>query len=143
MVTKDYLNQIKRLNLMISNKLVELEQLQTMATSVTVSSEKENVKSSGDQDRLGSAVAKIVDMENEIDALIDKYVARKKDIISQIDTIVDDRYYNILTSRYVHGWSYEKIADSMNYSMKQVKRLHSEALNEFERKYGSVYKNVS
>lgn len=143
MVTKEYLGQIKRLNMMINNKLLEIEQLRTMATSITAPTDKENVKSSGEQDQLGKAVAKIVDMENDINDLIDEYVAKKCLIISQIDKIEDDRYYNILASVYIHGWSFVKVADSMNYSEKQVKRLHIDALNEFERVFGSEYQNVS
>ena len=143
MDTKSYLMQIRRLNMMINNKLLELENVQTMATSITVSSEKENVKSSGEHDKLGTAAAKIVDIENELNELIDSYIDKKKVIISQIDKIDDDRLYNILTERYVHGWSMEKIADSMNYSLRQIKRFHKEALKEFEIVYGQSYMNMS
>lgn len=127
---------------MINNKLVELDQLQTIATSITVSSDKENVKSSGDQDRLGTAVAKIVDMENEINELIDIYAERKRIIVDQISLIEDDRYYNVLYGVYVHDWTLEKVAVSMDYSTVQVKRLLKDAKRIFESQFEETYKNM-
>lgn len=127
---------------MINNKLVELDQLQTIATSITVSSDKENVKSSGDQDRLGTAVAKIVDMENEINELIDIYAERKRIIVDQISLIEDDRYYNVLYGVYVHDWTLEKVAVSMDYSTVQVKRLLKDAKRIFESQFEDTYKNM-
>lgn len=142
MVVAEYLGQIKRLNMMINNKLVELDQLQTIATSITAQTDKEAVKSSGDQDKLGSAVSKIVDMENEINDLIEEYVSKKKIIMSQINQIEDDRYYNVLTGVYVHNWTLEKVAVSMGYSTVQIKRLLKEAKIEFDRIFSGDFRNM-
>ena len=65
MTTKQYLNQIHRIDQIINNKLSEIYQLKNLACSISVSSDSDRVQTSSNQDPLGNAVAKIVDLENE------------------------------------------------------------------------------
>jgi hypothetical protein len=139
METKKYLGQIDRLDKMIQNKLSEIYQLKTMACSVSVSNEGERVQTSPDMDRLGSVVAKIIDLENETDALVDTFVDRRSHIISQIDSMENVDYYHILSLRYVHMKTFDYIAKKTNWSIRKVFSLHGEALLEFERLYGQEY----
>ena len=60
-------------------------------------------------------------------------------IISQIDNMEDETYYDILFSRYIEKKTFEKIASDMNYSFRNTTRLHGKALKEFEKKYGYLY----
>ena len=78
MTTKSYLGQIERLDRMIQNKLSEIYQLKTMACSVTISNDSERVQTSRDKDRIGSTVAKIVDLERETNNIIDNFIKKRK-----------------------------------------------------------------
>ena len=140
MTTKDYLNQISRLNRMINNKLVEIQQLKEMSCSISAITNGEKVQTSLSPDKIGSSIAKIDEMERNIDSMIDEYVDKKNLIISQIDSIGNETYYNILFAKYVERKTFEKIADEMTYSWRQIVRLHGRALQEFERLYGDAYK---
>ena len=140
MTTKDYLNQISRLNRMINNKLVEIQQLKEMSCSISAITNGEKVQTSLSPDKIGSSIAKIDEMERNIDSMIDEYVDKKNLIISQIDSIENETYYNILFAKYVERKTFEKIADEMTYSWRQIVRLHGRALQEFERLYGDAYK---
>ena len=142
MDTKQYLSQIERLDKMIQNKLSEIYQLKTMACSVTVSNEKERVQTSSDKDRLGSTVAKIVDLEKETDRLVDSFIDKRNHIISQIDGLDNVDYYNVLSMRYVGRDTYEEIANKTNWSIRKVFSMHGEALKEFERLYGREYLEI-
>ncbi len=142
MDTKQYLSQIERLDKMIQNKLSEIYQLKTMACSVTVSNEKERVQTSSDKDRLGSTVAKIVDLEKETDRLVDSFIDKRNHIISQIDGLDNVDYYNVLSMRYVGRDTYEEIANKTNWSIRKVFSIHGEALKEFERLYGREYLEI-
>ena len=142
MDTKQYLSQIERLDKMIQNKLSEIYQLKTMACSVTVSNEKERVQTSSDKDRLGSTVAKIVDLEKETDRLVDSFIDKRNHIIGQIDGLDNVDYYNVLSMRYVGRDTYEEIANKTNWSIRKVFSMHGEALKEFERLYGSEYLEI-
>jgi hypothetical protein len=139
MTTKQYLGQISRLDKMIQNKLAEIYQLKSMACSVSVSSDCDRVQSSHEMDRLGSTVAKIVDLEQETDKLVDDFLAKRKHIVGQIDEIKNSDYYQILSLRYVHSETFEGIANKTHWSIRKVFSLHGEALLEFERLYGRQY----
>ena len=139
MDTKQYLSQIEKLDKMIQNKLSEIYQLKTMACSVTVSNEKERVQTSSDNDRLGSTVAKIVDLEKETDMLVDRFIDKRSHIISQIDGLDNIDYYHVLSMRYVARNTFEEIAKKTNWSIRKVFSIHGDALKEFERLYGREY----
>ena len=52
MTTKDYLNQISRLNRMINNKLIELAQLKELACSISSITNEERVMTTPNFDRI-------------------------------------------------------------------------------------------
>lgn len=139
MTTKEYLSQITRLDQMIQNKLSEIFQLKTIACNVTVSNDTERVQKTSDKDKLGSAVAKIVDLENETNELVDNFVNKRKRIIEQIDGMQNNDYYNILSLRYVKRNTFEEISDYTHWSIRTVFSIHGRALQEFEKLYGQEY----
>lgn len=139
MTTKEYLSQISRLNRMIQNKLSEISQLRDLACSISGISGEERVQTTPNHDKIGSAYAKIDEMERRLDEMIDEYVDKKNEIISQIDSMEDEISYDILFSRYIEKKTFEKIADNLHYSFRQTTRLHGKALSEFEKKYGHLY----
>ena len=143
MTTKDYLNQISRLNRMIDNKLSEISQLRELACSVSAIRNEEKVQTSPKEDSIGTAISKIDEMERDIERTIDKYTKKKNLIISQIEGMDDELHYNVLFSRYIEKKTFEVIATEMSYSFRNITRIHGRALKEFERKYGDTYTNVS
>ena len=76
MTTKDYLNQISRLNRMINNKLVELAQLKELSCSISSIKNEERVMTTPNFDRIGTKQAKI----DEIYAAL----TNKADLISAL-----------------------------------------------------------
>lgn len=143
MTTKQYLNQIHRIDKMINNKLSEIYQLKNLACSISISDNSERVQTSSDKDALGNAVSKIVDLEREVNDCIDKFSEKRRNIITQIDSLENDMYYQVLFSRYIEQKTFEKIAEDNEYSVRQILRIHGDALSEFERLYGSEYANMS
>lgn len=139
MTTKEYLNQIERMDKMITNKLSEIYQLKIMACSITVSGDSERVQTSGNQDKLGSTIAKIVDLERETDELVDSLVDKRKEILRQIDNMKNIDHYDVLHKHYVERRTFQDIADSENWSIRQVFNIHGRALQEFEKMYGDTY----
>ena len=143
MTTKQYLNQIHRIDKMINNKLSEIYQLKNLACSISISDNSERVQTSSDKDALGNAVSKIVDLEREVNDCIDKFSEKRRNIITKIDSLENDMYYQVLFSRYIEQKTFEKIAEDNEYSVRQILRIHGDALSEFERLYGSEYSNMS
>ena len=139
MNTKAYLNQIKRLDMMINNKLAEIYRLKNMASGIFISTDSERVQASGNKDRLGNTVAKIIDLERETDKLIDILFDKRNNIIKQIDSLSNSDYYQILALRYVNYDTFNDISGKTGWSIRQVFRLHGEALQEFEKAFGQSY----
>ena len=135
MTTKEYLGQISRLNRMIQNKLQEICQLKVLACNVTISNEIERVQTSPDNDKIGSVVSKIVDKEKEVDKMIEK----RASIVKQIESIPDTNCYDVLAKRYILGKDYKVISVENKTSIRQIRRLHDKAVNDFEEMFGEVY----
>lgn len=139
MTTKEYLSQLERLDRQIQNKLSEITQLRAMATSVTITQKEVDVQTSGDKDRLGSAVAKIYDLEKETDDLVDELIRKRRKIIGQIDSLENVDMYHVLSERYVARKDWNTICTDMHYAFRSMMTLHGKALKEFERLYGNGY----
>ena len=139
MDTKQYLGQISRLDRMIKNKMTELSQYKDLAYGLSAITNEERVQTTPEFDKMSGKIAKIIEMEQKIDSLIDEYVDKKNLIISQIDSMENETSYEILFARYIEKKTFEKIADEMNYSFRNTTRLHGRALREFENKFGETY----
>lgn len=142
MQTRDYLGQIYRLNKTIQNKIEELAEYKELAFSISAVTNDEKIQASLTQDRIGNALAKIEQLEKNLDELIDSYVDKRNLIISQIENMENETYYEILFSRYVEKKKLEQISVDMDYTFRHTTRLHGLALQEFERKYGETYLNL-
>ena len=141
MTVKDYLRQIEKLRRLINNKLKEIGQLRDLISSIrAVSTDKENVQSSGPMDKLGESVAKIIDAENDTSALIDVYLDKRKTIISQIDEIEDANEYEVIHRRFVQSETFEAIAEEMSVSIRQILRIYDESMKKFAEKHKDVTK---
>ena len=131
MTAKEYLKRIKKIDNLINAKIEEIDNLKEFAKNISaVNSESEKVQS-GQGDKIGNAVAKIVDLEREITDEVDYLVDLKRKIKSEIDKIENADYVNILYKRYFEYKTWERIAVDMNYTMRWVQKLHGNALKEF------------
>lgn len=130
---KEYLSQIKKYDRLINNKLETIASLRSLVTSVTIELKSDVVQSSGTKDKMANTIDRIVDLEREIDADIDQLVNLKREIMSVIDKVEDPILIDILYKRYFRYEKWEEIAIEMNYSYRQVTRLHGQALQEVRR----------
>ena len=70
--------------------------------------------------------------ENHINKNIDRLYKIKNEIMSAIDKVEDYRLHDLLVNRYINFYTWEKIAEDMNYSVVHIYRLHGQALKEFQ-----------
>ena len=110
MTTDKYLSQINRCDHVIKNKMSEIQKLSNMATSISVSPKEVDVQSSGDPDKMGSAVAKIADLQNEIKELVCEFVDKRRVIIGQIDSMENTDVYIVLYAHYVDNKDWNLIS---------------------------------
>lgn len=134
MTAKQYLGQIRSLDIKIRQRKREIEDLKLSATCTgSISAQGEKVQTSASGDKLLNAVARYVDLEAEIQGMIKDMQKRRHKIISEIQSLEDSRYVEILYKRYVEFKSFDLIAVEMKYEYKWTCKLHGKALLAFEK----------
>ena len=133
MTAKEYLGQLLRYEKMINNKLSELYQLKAMSSSISVAMDSERVQTSVRNDKIPNAIVRIEEKQAEINSIVEDYVNAKDNIIRDIEKLTDSNQYDVLFKRYVEHKTFEVIATDLNYSWRQIIRIHGEALREFEK----------
>lgn len=139
MTAKEYLNQLRALDIKIKQRTAQLKELKASTEMLSgIDYSKDRVQSSPD-DALCSAVSRCLDIEADIVRKKAEFEVMKNTIIGQIQGLDDARYIDILHRRYVERESWEQISDGMCCSYRHANRLHGWALRAFERKYKMSY----
>lgn len=128
MTPKEYLNQAYWLDRRIDSKLEQLSALRDTATKTTAVMDGEVVSHTRNVHSLQDVIAKIVDMQEEINGDIDALVDLKRDIMRTIREIEDPEAQTVLELRYLCFKRWEEISVIMNYSVRRVYQIHDEAL---------------
>jgi len=134
MGAKEYLSQAIWLDQMIDSKLEQLTTLKSLAMKVTSSFTKEKICGGNiEKSKMESTIVKVIDLENEINADIDRLIELKRDIQDTINKMDDINQQLLLELRYLSGKGWDEIAATMGYDPRTVYRIHGKALKEFER----------
>lgn len=137
MTAKEFLRQYQDNLVEIRNIDKEIERLEAHAMSVSQPTDKERVQSSATQDS-ADTIAKIADMQVEVEALRDEALNKLKEVTEIIRSIEPSQYGEILYLRYIEGKTFEKIAERINRSYQWTCELHGRALKEVEKKIKKV-----
>lgn len=128
---KEYLERIKMMDAIVDSKLEELAMLKSMVKRITPMMNTTGGGAAGNQDKLGDTIAKIVDLQEEINRDVDMVVNLKKDANELLAKIKRPEYYQVLHKRYVLFKSFEQIAMEMKYSYRGICYVHGRALQAF------------
>ena len=139
MKAKEYLGQIAKIDTYIKNKLIERKQWQDIATGITAEIGRERVQSSGDKQRMATAIARYLDIEKEIDGCIRSLTEQRKEIIAVIEQLETEEY-DFLHMVYVQHIPLKKIAELKHYSYSWATTFHGRALQQVQK---ILDKNVS
>lgn len=107
--------------------LEELQQLQAEATSVSQALSG-MPSGGGDGQAIPRAVERIADAESRLVSAYGAALAECSRVKDAIDTVPDPLRRDILTSRYILGQRWERIAADNDLVMRQVFRLHHRAV---------------
>lgn len=128
MTTKEFLNQAYRIDQRINSKLEQIISLHALATKATSTLTDMPISKTEGQSRMADVIAKIVDLENEINADIERLVEIKKDIVSIIKKVQNPELHTLLELIYLCFRTWEQIAFEMSYGIDNVFKLHQKAL---------------
>lgn len=129
---QDFLRQVRKLDLQITNKLIEQQQWRDIALGITANMDGERVQSSGGKSKMADALNKCVDIEAEIDGLVDKLVDTKKEVIQTIEQLDSPTEYDVLHRRYIQFLSLQDIADHYRKDYGWATTTHGRALKSLQ-----------
>lgn len=111
-----FLEQVKRVDTIIPNKLIEIQQWYDIATSITATMNGECVQSSGSKQKMADAVNKCMDIVSELEGQVDQLKAIKKEVTQTIEQLYSPIEYDVLHKRFVQYKTLEEIEEHYNKS---------------------------
>jgi hypothetical protein len=130
MNAKEYLSQAFKLDQRINSKLEQVASLQDLAAKVTASYTTDRVDGTKQRSPMENAIVKLVDLEYEIDADIDRLVDLKRELSTFIMQVPNSTFRLLLELRYLVGNTWEDVSKTMEYDLRWIYRLHGRALQE-------------
>lgn len=145
--TKQFLNQLKKLDAMIENKLIEREQWKAIAEGVTAGGTSvfvfdkqgrkqlhnmEKVQASGNPQKMADAIHKMIEIDAEIALCIDKLIEAKKEVIRVIE-MLPAAEYDIIHKIYVQHLSLYDVTAMSDRSYSSITTLHGRALKSVQK----------
>ena len=131
---RDYLNQVKEQDDIITLKQKRLDDLNAQATYIrSPDYSADRVRTSPSGDGILQIVAMIIDLQAEINADIDKFVDLKANIMSKLNLLRDREAARVLYKKYFEYKPTRQIAEELHCSKRKVQRIHRFALAEFSK----------
>ena len=136
MTVKEYLSQVQDLEEDIIDQKHYIETLRESLTSIGgMGMNPDKVQTSGaDKDKFATVIAKVIDAEEKLKRMEEKFCLLKVQIAEQIHQMDDLQFKKLLNLRYLEWKEHDtmrKVADAMGYSVDHIKKLHRDALFAF------------
>lgn len=123
---KQFLSSYRNHLVSIRRLSEEQEQIRAIATSCGGASSGRTPGSTSD--KVGKLAGRLADLDSIILAEMDDAIVQRDKVRRIIGMVEDYRLRNLLSLKYISGYSFEHIAVELNYCYKHTCRLHNEAL---------------
>jgi hypothetical protein len=134
MTAKEYLSQLKRLEVMIDHELIEYTTLMERAKADSSPALKERVQTSQLMEPMDDVIS-AVDISKDIVARQKEYLQKRREIVDQIHSMSNPLYANVLYKRYVLDYKFERIATDINHTYRYTINIHGSALRAFQSQF--------
>lgn len=138
---KDYFAQIRKTDRLIKRLTDTVFTLRSSLTSTGSQLKQDKIQTSGPKNTLEETVAKIVDLEADINRRVNELVSMKQEAFTMINRIPDLDQQNILIGRYIQLKKWEDISEELNFSTQWVFELHGKGLLAFSKANSEFLKN--
>jgi hypothetical protein len=131
---KEFLKQTKSIDQRIKAKMDQIAALRELAAKAT-SSISDMPPTSGTRNvhRMEDNLAKMVDLESEINADIAKLSTTKHEVMSVIKMVPSDEYQSLLELKYLCLKPWKDVTLKLGYGYRQTVRMHGSALEQVEK----------
>lgn len=140
---KEYFAQIRKTDRLIHRLDSTIATLRSSLTSTGSQLKQDKVQTSGPKNTLEETVAKIVDLEADINRRIDELVDMKQEAFTMINRIPDLDQQNILIGRYIQLKKWEDLAAEFEYTTQWLFEIHGKALLAFAKENADFLKEPS
>ena len=127
MTTKEYLRQYinaKNRFKSLSDEMIEIRSAATRITPVI----SDMPPCSHVNDKIALSVEKLDECAKKLEEEAKRMQNAMDDVQNVINSISNPTYRQVLTYRYINGYTWEQIAVKMNYTYRNITRLHGKAL---------------
>ena len=128
---KEYLNQIRHIDMDITSRQEEAVRLRS-AITIKTSTLKESVIQESHGGSYDDKYMMLIGKSEEINEKVDELVDTKIKVSNEIDMIDDRLYRIILREKYLNLKTFEQIAELTKYDVRYIHKLHGKALNQFK-----------
>lgn len=125
-----YLKKFNKLDREISRNIDHIEKLQDRASRITPSYNPKVRGSSTIYSKTEDTLIEKIDLERELMHDLDLYITWRQELSQLFDQVDDGRHRLLLEYRYIDGLTFEKIADKLDCTLRNIHRLHQETLKE-------------
>lgn len=132
MKAEDFLEQVETIDTLVKNKLIERQQWQDLAQSITAQMGGERVQSSGNPSKMADAVIACTDMIDEINAQVKRLAIKKRDVVSAIEQLKMIEY-DVLHMKYIQYKDFFEIADKYGKDYNWATTVHGRAKKSVQR----------
>lgn len=126
---KAFFQACRRLDARISALTEERVRIMAMATRCTPTYS-DMPHASGTSNPVEQAVVRLDELDRRLAGEIDFYVRLRGLASEVVRRLPDSRYQEMLTLRYLNGYSWGKVAETMGYESNYIWRVHGSALLE-------------
>lgn len=133
MTAKEYLRQAYIIDRKIKLDTEKLAVARSALYVKTVRYDRDGAKTVPQGNGTENAVLRVMELEERLDREIDELTVKRQEIEQAVNAVPDEVRREVLTRRYLLYQKWEVIAEEMNYSERQVFRIHGAALRAFER----------
>lgn len=121
---KWYLSGYKRCRRHAEDMLEQIAFLNAQATKVTQVLHDDVVSSTRRVDGLESTIARLIDKKDELQAKVEEMMDLQEEIEETISRVPNESQREVLFKRYILCYTYDKIAEEMECTERNVHKLH-------------------
>jgi DNA-directed RNA polymerase specialized sigma subunit len=127
MNAKNFLRQVKKIDLLIKNKQIEIRQWKELAENTTANFMGERVQSSHNPNKNADAICSYIDIEREIVADIERLKDAKREVLKVIEQL-DALEYDVLHQLYIQHIDLTDVADHYKKTYSWATTIHGQAV---------------
>lgn len=132
MTAREFLRQSLKIKCNLDCKLEQVQELKDLANRITPVFNGTPTVSNKCLSKLEAAIVNLQEQSETLGEEVVKYLAIRAQISDTIKVVADDNERLILEYRYLTFKTWKKIAAAMNVSLRQIYKIHEQALNSFE-----------